>query len=409
MENFENGRYISSYFAYLNKQRENPAPEPFKYQPVKQSTKIKEQINTLVGGNVESGSLSGEKISTLSFEEREKLLALLLELFNLTGDSNLLSLIDLLKKSLDDSVKKEKTDKKDKNAYTEVDRTNENARQKTIERKAKNYGDFAFEKAKSSKFSATTKPTVKTNDLDQLSRNQIVSMFRPHVFYSLSASQRHKLFQAVVNEYCRANGVPPCAVNISPLPCGEGYMTFGEYYPCIGSISINSHLFDNMEAFSDESDPAFPYAILQTLIHETEHRVQFMNIDNAPKDEADRLLKKSLLEPQQGKNFEDYLAEPDEIGARNAALAYFRNCANECVRPEEAELLACFYNCQKRREMYNGKSDVSNVIKEAHQDIYNESLLRTSSTLQASMTRNVKNMMNIALGNMVYQERTLQK
>ncbi len=408
MENFENERYISSYFAYLNKQRANPAPEPFKYQPVKQSSKIKEQIKALAGGDIDSGSLS-DKILTLSFEEREKFLALLLELFNLTGDTDLLSLIDLLKKSLDDSVKKEKADKKDEKAYTEVDRSNENARQKAIEQKAKNYGDYAFEKAKNSKFSATTKPTVDTKNLDQLSRNQIVSMFRPHIFYSLSASERHKLFQAVVNEYCRANGVSPCAVNISPLPYGEGYMTFGEYYPCKGSIAINSHLFDNLEAFSDESDPAFPYAILQTLIHETEHRIQFMNIDNTPKNEADRLLKESLLEPQQGKSFEDYLAEPDEIGARNAALAYFRNCANECDRPEEAELLACFYNCQKQREMYNGKSDVSNVIKKAHQDIYNEALLHTSSTLQASMRRNVKNMMNIALGNTVYSERTLQK
>ena len=131
MENFENERYISSYFAYLNKQRANPAPEPFKYQPVKQSSKIKEQIKALAGGDIDSESLS-DKILTFSFEEREKLLALLLELFNLTGDTNLLSLIDLLKKSLDDSVKKEKADKKDEKAYTEVDRSNENARQKTM-------------------------------------------------------------------------------------------------------------------------------------------------------------------------------------------------------------------------------------------------------------------------------------
>ena len=67
-------------------------------------------------------------MSTVGFVVAEKLLALLLELFNLTGDTNLLSLIDLLKKSLDDSVKKEKADKKDEKAYTEVDRSNENAR-----------------------------------------------------------------------------------------------------------------------------------------------------------------------------------------------------------------------------------------------------------------------------------------
>ena len=395
MENYENEKNISSYFAYLNKRRENPTPEPFKYQPVKQSDKIKQQIKNIIGSNFNSADLVAT-LQTLSFEEKEILLGLLLELFHLTEDQNLLPLIDAVKNSLDEQIEKEKKNENKKQA-DENDK-DQKARQQEIDRKNKNYSDYAFEKAKDKNFSATTKPTVDTKEYDNLSRYQLVSMFRPHIFYSLSASQRHKLCQAVVNDYCRANGISPCAVNLSPLPCGNGYMTFGEYAPCKGTITLNSRLFDLIDDFSEENNTALPYKILQTLVHETEHRVQFMNIDKNPKNEADAMLKLSLLEPQSGKSYADYLAEPDEIGARNAALAYIRDCATECERPEESALLSSFYNCQKEAEIKSPKSDTSQIIKDAHPDIYNGAFIHAPSTIQASMKTNIKDMMGIALG-----------
>lgn len=397
MENFENERYISSYFAYLNKQRVNPAPVPFIYRPVKQSDKIKARIREILGVDYNADSFE-ERLLTLSFEDKEKLLALLLELLHLTGDKRLLALIDKVKLSLDNEVEEEKEEEKEKKNYTEADTSDEDAKQKAIDNKAKNYGDFAFEKAKNHNFTATKQPTIDTREFDGLSRNELVSMFRPNVFYSLSPAKRHKLCQAIVNDYCHANGVSPCALDLDPLPCGKGYMTFGEYVPCAGKIVLNSHFFDNIDEFSEESNPAFPYKILQTLVHEAEHRIQFMNIDNAPTSEADALVKDSLLEPQQRKSFSQYLAEPDEVGARNAALAYFRECAESCKHPDEAARLACFYNCQKKEEMKSPKADVPQVLKTAHPDIYNGAMLNTSSTLQASMRSNIKNVMDVSLG-----------
>lgn len=367
---FDDSYYLNGYFAYLNKLRKFPENQPFVATQEMKIESLRKEVSLFEGINLEKGEVDFEKLANLSFKDKEKLLELLIKLFKLTKNKAYEQVADFLKRSLEDDATDEKPEEPEQESKDEKDEKPDDFERAVIKQKAKNYGDYAYEKAKNSSFTATKAPTIDTSPLQGLSRAQLVEMFDPKIFYSLSDKQREVLFQAVVNDYLAEHGVSPCAVQLGNLPIGNGKVCFGQYAPTAGKIEINKRLFSNMDELSNVSNAYLPYQILSTLIHEAHHRVQFMNIDNAPTSEADRLVKKSLIEPQSGKSFRSYLAEPDEVDARNASLAYLRECVLSPDKLKNATDLAKFYNDTKAQEMKNGKLPVPRELMEANPEIY---------------------------------------
>lgn len=402
-----NDLYLNGYFAYLNKFRRSPEQQPFVAVQERKIEELRQEISKFKGIDLQKGEVDFEKLKNLSFREKEKLIELLVKLYNLTGNKSFEEIADFLKNSLEEEAQTEKPQNPQESTNSNEKETSDFERA-VIDQKAKKYGDFAYEKAKNTSFTATKKPKIDTSSLDGLSRKQLVEMFDPKIFYSLSDKQRETLYQAVVNDYLIEQGVPPCAVELGNLPIGKNQICFGQYDPARGKIELNNHLFDNIDELSNVSNAHLPYQILSTLIHEAHHRVQFMNIDKEPTSEADKLVKNSLVEPQAGKSYNDYLAEPDEVDARNASLAYLRECATSQDKPKNATDLAKFYNETKTSEMKNGKSLVSQPLMDANSDIYDPNLFENLpySPICASSR---KEMFDMILGNSRELDRSKQK
>lgn len=387
MANNENRtNFISSYFAYLKKYRTSISVPNLELQEERDIAFLERKIKDLSGIDFAQHNFDAERYAKLSKSDKSKLLALLMKLYNITEDESLLKMIEQIKEEVESKESNNQTDSTSSDTRpTEQSSAKKPVETQIIENKAKNYADWSFEKFKDSTFTATKKPVLDTKSLDNLSRDQLVSMFKPNVFYSLSDRQKQVLFQAVANNFLISNGVAPCAVEMVNLPHDSKSVCFGEYVPAKGTIYLNSHLFSVMDAMYEEGNTALPYKILSTIIHESKHRVQFMNFDKQPRTEAERLLKASLVHPNSSKSFADYLSEPDEIDARNAALAFIRECAKNCEQQDEALALATFYNAEKERELSNGKNPVPDALMQAYQDVYSSSMLKVPTTAQAQM------------------------
>lgn len=411
MDNEQQSPFISSYFAYLNKYKNQTAFPVQDFREEREISSLLKKIKDLSGIDFSDNTIDFERYEKLSDKDKTKLLELLMKLYDKTKSKSVLDMIEKVKKELEKGSENRKEQDQNQESTQQEHSSNKNksANEQTIENKAKNYGDWAFEKFKNKEFSATKKPTLDTRNLDNLSRSQLVSMFRPNVFYSLSNSQKQVLFQAIANDFLRENGISPCAVEMANLPFDSKSICMGEYVPAKGAIYLNKQIFENMDVLDEENNIALPYKILSTIIHEAEHRVQFMNFDKAPKSEAERLLKKSLVEPSKSRNFADYLAEPDEIDARNTALAYVRECANQCTRPEEALALATFYNTEKSRELSNGKSSVSEAVMQENRDVFSNSMLKVPSTMQSQMQNSSSEMYQILSGKGLEVGKTLSR
>lgn len=401
-----NDLYLNGYFAYLNKFRRSPESQPFVAVQERKIEGLRHSISEFTGIDLQKGEVDFEKLKNLSFQDKEKLIELLVKLYNLTGNKSFEEIADFLKNSLEEEAQTERPERPQESGTNEKETSD--FEKAVIDQKAKKYGDFAYEKAKNSSFTATKSPRIDTSSLNGLSRTQLVEMFDPEVFYSLSDKQRETLYQAVVNDYLIEQGVPPCAVELGNLPIGKNQICFGQYDPARGKIELNKHLFDNIDELSNVSNAHLPYHILSTLIHEAHHRVQFMNIDKEPKSEADKLVKNSLVEPQAGKSFKDYLAEPDEVDARNASLAYLRECATSQDKPKNATDLAKFYNDTKTSEMKNGKSSVPQPLMDANPDIYDPKLFEHLPYSPIGATSR-KEMFDMILGNSRELDRSRQK
>lgn len=393
--------YINSYNKYLNKQRKHPF-DALALDQVNRNLEIasKKELLSTAGVDVESGNIDLSKFKNLSVEEKLELIKALIDIYNLNNSDLVLALVKKVKNSLEKEVAKESNPKEQEKAQSVVYfSSTKTAEREIVNLKAKEYGDFMFEKAKNSFFTATTTPTISTHKLENLSRAELVSMFNPKVFYSLSSNQRNILFQAVVNDYLKENNIKPCAVTLANLPLGGTTICYGNYSPARGVIQLNSKLFDNIDSLSDTQNQYFPYKVLSTLIHETQHRVQFMNIDNIATSEADYEIKQSLLAPQQDKSFANYLAEPDELDARNASLSYFSDLIkNRCEDPKEIFTLCGFYNQTLHQEKMNGKANVSSALKRHNPEIYSSCYFKTPGEYQLPMQNAKSEMSEILLG-----------
>ena len=238
------------------------------------------------------------------------------------------------------------------------------------------YSLFAATRARDKQHFPTQEIVVNTSKFDNLSRKELVQHFSADKFYSLSSTQKHAFLQAVANEYLSSNGVEPCAVNLVDLPISENSICFGQYNPNTGSIDINRNMLANLESADESNNQYLPYQLLSTIIHEAKHRVQFSMLEDKNLDTKERVVVNSLLHPQNNMSYSAYLAEPDELDARNEALAYIRQAASTQTGSNS---LAQFYNLAKEAEMRNSKAPVSQDMKSLFPEIYEERYLSQAS------------------------------
>lgn len=390
--------YMDSYLKYLNKRKKHQT-QTISNSNSTYSLSDRRDLLEQAGINPLDGSVNLEKFALLSSEMKIEILRILIDVYNLNQSEQVLKLIKLLKKDTEKQIINEVPENQKQTAKGAIYfSSTQTAEREIVDLKAKQYSNFMFERAKNTNFKATTKPVLSTAKLQHLSRAELVSMFTPKVFYSLSDIQRHTLCQAIVNDYLQSNGVEPCAVKTTKLPIGGTTICFGNYNPAKGVIELNSELFGSCDDFDNTQNQCFPYQLLSTLIHEAQHRVQFANLDKIATSEAANLMKESLLSPQFGKSFADYLAEPDELDARNASLKYFKDCVSQSLSVEESFALASFYNQAKIKEQNNKKSAVCDVLEKQNTELYDKSMFKLPSNVQSKMQAENYEMFEILLG-----------
>jgi len=300
--------------------------------------------------------------------------------------SKLTNLINKLKKhlkeiqeSFEDKFKKEEIKEKIE-AIDDSNNTPDPAKAYEIYSKFKDLQEFGFNKALNKDYFPTKNPTINVSNFEKLSRNELVEMFSAENFYKLSKKQVLELFQATANEFLSANNVSSCAVIPEDLPYTNKHVVFGQYSANSGAIYLNSNLIDSIENAKDSQNQALPYLILETIIHEAEHRVQFSKLDEKYLSEKDKIINNSLTRPRNTK-FSEYLIAPEELDARDTALQYFREVSSETNN----ESLKAFYNAQKQREMNYQKHSIISKNQQYFQDIYNKQLLNTNQTLNTNI------------------------
>ena len=320
-------------------------------------------------GDGESGSF----LSFLSekFKSKVSLIAFLKRVKGSITNASLLATIEEMIDSLEDSFD-DNAEQKQQKVSAEQEPLKDAVHAKIMATKYQEYSLFAVQKSKNKQHFPTQETYVNTAKFENLSRKELIQNFKADKFYSLSSTQKHALLQAVANEYLTSNGVKPCAVNLVDLPISENSICFGQYNPNTGSININRNLLANLDSADETNNQYLPYQLLSTIIHEARHRVQFSMLNETNLDSKEKAIVNSLMHPQDNMSYSAYLAEPDELDARNEALAYIRQTASTQT---DSNSLAQFYNLAKESEMKNSKKDVPYGLKSHFPDIYEERYL----------------------------------
>ncbi|MBQ7466875.1 MAG: hypothetical protein IJS74_02250, partial [Clostridia bacterium] len=298
--------------------------------------------------------------------------------------------------------------KKEKEKSQKPEQATENAKpqdkidENPVKQKAKDYGAWAKQQLQSSgkpHKTASRLDLIDTKAFDGLSRKELLEYYTPSKFYSLSGKQRDALCQATVNEYLISHGCRPCPVGFMDMPVNDRCVYYGLYRPQYQEIFINDNLFNNIDTLSDQNNTNFPYQILSTLIHEATHHMQFSDIERGADNEKTRLIKRSMMNNQNNMSFSEYLAEADELDARNSALEYIREASYEAGAGRQN--LMAFYNVQKNSEIKSPKKEVSKQVHSFFPDIYDNTFLSPSIESTSRMAANAKEMNEIIKGHFI--------
>ncbi len=281
-----------------------------------------------------------------------------------------------LKKALEEAAKT--------NNIINLQKPTKGVQKQIMARKAHQYAGFALtqikEKTEGNKTAKlpTVDPKVDTTEFSNYNRTQLVSLFDADNFYKLNKRQKHGLLQAIVNDYCREQGITPCDVRIINLPVSDKTICYGEYDPSKGVININKRVFDQLDNPDMANNNFLPYQLLSTTVHETRHRTQFNALTNQSMlTDKEKLITKSIKHPIYS-GYNAYLSAPEELDARNSALEYLRQM---CLATGDEELKA-FYNSKKYAELHNGKLEIPDEIKQHFPEIYNNLILRSKKDSQ---------------------------
>ena len=327
---------FDSMFSEYNEGFEN-SKELFKQETGKelnvkdQDDRDKEIFSNLLKRYSETSGDEGSLLSFLSskFSSKASLLSFLKRVKHIVNNSDLEDLIDSMIESLEKEKKevKEIKNEEQKTHSSTLDQVTINfnpVHTATIAHKYASYSAYASHRAANKP--TPIKTSYPTREFDGLSRAQLVDYFKADRFYALTSKQKSSLLQAVANDYLKEHGVEPCAVELEKLPMSQTSICFGQYSPNKGYISLNSKVLENLEALEEANNQYLPYQLLSTVIHEAHHRVQFASLDKQNKNEKEERIADALLHPQNSLTYSEYLAELDEIDARNASLQYIREC-----------------------------------------------------------------------------------
>lgn len=220
---------------------------------------------------------------------------------------------------------------------------------------------------------------INVGEFDKLSRDELVAMFDANKFYELSEEQRKMLYQAVINDYCRENGVKTATLSIDNLPMDSNSICYGEYSPSQSKITLNKTVLDCIKQAEVSKNPYLPYKILTTLVHESQHRVQFENYNNPPTEKLYKVLSNMKQnEKYPYKSSVDYLTSYEELDARDCALGYIKSAVANSQDPK----LKKFYNTLLHEERSNRKRDIPQIDKAMFANIYGEEVSPKDERLQ---------------------------
>lgn len=383
--------YIDMYFNNINRIRKNPIDAFLFVKPNLTKDEYLRNIKRLCNFNYENGSFSLNAILKLDKEDRDILLKSLLILFNTTNDVSLKNvlkkIINATKLAIEDTI-----------GLARDVAFHHDSPLSEYQRKAKYRSQYAFNKTLNDKFCPITSPSISTKKFEQFSRHELVSFFNPQLFYQLTNNDQMALLQAVANDYLRSQGIKPCAIKLAPLDFSRDAICYGEYDPNVGVIKINSRLFNNMEDLDYCQNSFYPIQMLSTIIHEATHHIQFQKLGTNSYDDSvkDSLIVSSLLENQVGKTHAEYLAEADELDARNASLEYIRNAISSKATQFDLSL-ASFYNYMKDYESRYNVLPVNDQTKKCFNHLYLSNKISVPKSLENYIATSKKEMLQAML------------
>ena len=205
-------------------------------------------------------------------------------------------------------------------------------------------------------------------------------MFRKENFYNLSREQQIQLCQAVVNDYCKSNGVKPCKIKLAELPMTDKKICYGEFMPAKSTILLNSKVFEIADDLKYSKNSFLPLQILLTTVHEAQHRVQVEKLGQVSESLRDQTVSECIKNPVKNISFSHYLASADELDARDCALEYIK----QQLPVQNCTDLEKFFNTKILEEKRNTKKDIPDEIKAMFPNIYFEQVTKRGFDLEAS-------------------------
>ena len=222
--------------------------------------------------------------------------------------------------------------------------------------------------------------TGNVGEFKDQSRLQLVQQFKADKFYQLNSQQKMQLFQAVVNDYCKASGVSSCAIELADLPISDKTVCYGEFLPAQSKILINKEIFELIDDAKYCKNQYLPMQLLSTIIHEAQHRVQFETLENPNKSEREKIVAQSIQSAKKFSSYNKYLVEPEELDAREKSIEYIKECAREL----DDITLQKYCNTLILKEHQNCKSATSPEIQQHFYNIYGKYPIKPGHNLNKS-------------------------
>lgn len=196
--------------------------------------------------------------------------------------------------------------------------------------------------------------------------NNIARSFNPDIFYNLSESDIENALCGLVSGYCAMNKISAPHIKFKEFADAPGKITYGTYVSETDTIYMNKKMLAQANQFRGSKDPTIPMRIIQTGIHEADHKRQLAY--------AIQNNNTSQYSNSNYKSFGDYLSDPDEVIARYNALKSIQRFAQDGVLDEST--YATIQKLIKEEEMLRQRS--------SSQGIYQNYKLTSSATQQAS-------------------------
>lgn len=362
MENIESQELITD--KYTNMYKNNQLA--FEFVKEKENAAYLQIDNFIIGKNFNI-NVNGKIFSSfdnLSSTDYMTLMDYLLELLNETDDPAKIVKIkkmiaELYAKNIQNNAEKpSKNNEQPKYAKTESD---------LPKQKAADYQEYAEKQLK--REIKTPEITIDTSKFEKFTDKQLFEFYKTDKFYKLSKEDQMALLQTSVNRYLDAAGVERVPISLDyGMTLDDRFVEYGNYKPSHQTIFLNGNLFNNVE--QNEGNIFLPLKLLSTVVHEARHHIQFSKFQFSPANKVEELIQKSMQQSQANLSFKEYLAAPDELDARNAALEFMRIAA---VETNDINF-AAFYNLEKQREQNNKKSPAPQTMINDCQDIYNKQI-----------------------------------